>query len=97
MTAQARAAEAVYFKKEDERLLRQLLNKVKTQADALDNPRADEMAQREKSELESILSKYKVGEEDIQGRLFPVNWCPSGKAICISQHVENNCSCPLRV
>lgn len=65
----ARAQESVYFKKEDEKLLRKLLNKVKVEADHHDQQEAEIHAKDERAALQKIVGKYNVSEEDLEAIL----------------------------
>lgn len=56
----------VHFKKEDEKLLRALLNKVKKQADADDAKSAADADAVEVKALNVILGKYKVSDDDLK-------------------------------
>ncbi|KAK9918185.1 hypothetical protein WJX75_002078 [Coccomyxa subellipsoidea] len=58
--------ELVHFRKEDERLLRKLLEKVKAQADKVDTKEAEDHAESELAKLKDILEKYKVAEKDLK-------------------------------
>ncbi|EIE19530.1 NaCl-inducible protein [Coccomyxa subellipsoidea C-169] len=58
--------ELVHFRKEDEKLLRKLLEKVKAQADKVDTKEAEDHAQSELSKLKSILGNYNVAEKDLK-------------------------------
>eukprot|EP00210_Caulerpa_lentillifera_P008729 g8326.t1 len=60
------AEEAVYMSKQDEKLLRNLLKKVKIQADATDKHHAVGESAAELSALKEILGKYNVSAEDLQ-------------------------------
>ncbi|KAL4436834.1 hypothetical protein ABPG75_003973 [Micractinium tetrahymenae] len=59
------AEEMLFFKKEDERLLRRLLSKVRQQAEQHDMHAAVGAIEAEKSALKAIVSKYNVSEEDL--------------------------------
>eukprot|EP00892_Ulva_mutabilis_P007002 jgi/Ulvmu1/4674/UM002_0405.1 len=59
------SAENLYFNKEEERLLRNLLKKMKSQADKHDD-KATAHNTKEGKELEGIVGKYKMSEEDFQ-------------------------------
>jgi len=61
-----RGEEAVRFRKEDERLLRQLLNKVKASADAVDVHEAESSKSVEIASLKEILGKYSVSDADLE-------------------------------
>lgn len=63
------AEERLFFKKEDEKLLRKLLNKVKAQADATDVHEAKGDKEAELSALHSIIAKYKMSEDDLEALL----------------------------
>eukprot|EP00929_Paragymnodinium_shiwhaense_P043932 TRINITY_DN22549_c0_g1_i1.p1 TRINITY_DN22549_c0_g1~~TRINITY_DN22549_c0_g1_i1.p1 ORF type:complete len:122 (-),score=19.90 TRINITY_DN22549_c0_g1_i1:440-769(-) len=60
-----RLLEDQYFKKEDERLMRQLLAKMKKQSDLADSHGAEGSRATERSALNDIVSKYKMSTEDI--------------------------------
>lgn len=60
-----RGEENIRFRKEDERLLRQLLNKVKKQADSVDVHEAESTKSNELVSLKEILGKYNVSDEDL--------------------------------
>ncbi|KAI7836075.1 hypothetical protein COHA_010044 [Chlorella ohadii] len=55
----------LYFKKEDEKLLRQLLSKVRSQAAQSDPHAAAGALEAEKSQLKAIVGKYNVSEADL--------------------------------
>lgn len=57
-----RALEQAYFNREEEKLLRKLLGKVKSQADAKEGAAGGHSAERKA--LDAIVDKYKVSEED---------------------------------
>mmetsp|Transcript_22925 Transcript_22925/g.63629 ORF Transcript_22925/g.63629 Transcript_22925/m.63629 type:complete len:119 (+) Transcript_22925:96-452(+) len=59
-----RAVENAYFSKEDERLLRKLLNKVKTVSDIDDVHAAAGIDAQERSSLNAIVGKYNMSKED---------------------------------
>ncbi|BDA46765.1 hypothetical protein COCOBI_09-2180 [Coccomyxa sp. Obi] len=61
--------ELVHFRKEDEKLLRKLLEKVRAQADKVDTKEAEDHAQKELSDLKGILGKYNVSEDDLKAVL----------------------------
>ncbi|CAL8471384.1 g10926 [Coccomyxa elongata] len=61
--------ELVHFRKEDEKLLRKLLEKVRAQADKVDTKEAEDHAQKELSELKGVLGKYNVSEDDLKAVL----------------------------
>lgn len=63
-----RAEETIHFRKEDEKLLRKLLQKVKTQADQVDKHEADSHEQAERSSLKKILGE-KVTDAQIEALL----------------------------
>jgi hypothetical protein len=65
----ARAQESVFFKKEDEKLLRKLLNKVKVEAAHHDQQEAEIHAKDERAALQKIVGKYNVSEEDLEAIL----------------------------
>jgi len=60
------AEEAVFFSKQDERLLRSLLKKVKQQADVKDKHEAVGESASELSSLKEIVGKYHMSDADIQ-------------------------------
>lgn len=60
-----RGEENVRFRKEDERLLRQLLNKVKAHADTVDVHEAENTKSLELAALKKILGKYNVSDDDL--------------------------------
>jgi hypothetical protein len=62
------AEEKVYFNKEDEKLLRKLLTKIKGHADK-DTSAAAPAASVEKQRLMAIVSKYGVSDADIEALL----------------------------
>lgn len=55
----------MHFMKEDERLLRKLLSKIKAQADAADVHEAAGVDASERSALASIIGKYNVSAADV--------------------------------
>lgn len=55
----------MHFLKEDERLLRKLLSKIKAQADAADVHEAAGVEASERSALSAIVGKYGVSAEDM--------------------------------
>ncbi|GBF90802.1 hypothetical protein Rsub_03103 [Raphidocelis subcapitata] len=59
------AVENMYFNKEDERLMRRLLGKVKVQAEQ-DASSAAHHAAAEEAALRQIVGKYKLAEVDIK-------------------------------
>lgn len=59
------AEERLFFKKEDEKLLRKLLGKVKAQADQADVHAAVGDKAAELSSLQAIVAKYNVSQDDI--------------------------------
>lgn len=59
------AIENLYFTKEDERLLRGLLSKVKKQSDVKDKPAAAGVLAAELSALKTITSKYNISDADV--------------------------------
>mmetsp|Transcript_32743 Transcript_32743/g.82131 ORF Transcript_32743/g.82131 Transcript_32743/m.82131 type:complete len:121 (-) Transcript_32743:243-605(-) len=59
------AVENAYFNKEDERLLRKILKKVKTVSDVTDEHAAVGIAAQEMSSLKAIVDKYNVSQEDL--------------------------------
>lgn len=61
-----KAAEAVYFNKEEEKLLRGVLKKIKMQADKIDKHAAAGQVAEEKSALKEILEKYNVSDRDME-------------------------------
>lgn len=60
-----RAMEKQFFNKEDEKLLRHLLSKMKTQADKVDTVEAKNVVSEEKTKLEAIVGKYHLTPADI--------------------------------
>ncbi|KAK9828605.1 hypothetical protein WJX72_001004 [[Myrmecia] bisecta] len=64
-----RGEEAIAFRKEDERLLRALLAKVKKAADSTDVHEAEGSRAAELSSLKAILGKYNVSDKDLQAVL----------------------------
>ncbi|GMH40919.1 hypothetical protein BSKO_08823 [Bryopsis sp. KO-2023] len=60
-----RGEERLYFNKEDEKLLKKLLSKVKGQADKNDKHGAEGTKAAELSALKDILGKYKVSDDDM--------------------------------
>lgn len=58
-----------YFSKEDERLMRKLLGKLKKHADTNEPHVAEGTTTTEASMLQSIVGKYKMSEADFQGAL----------------------------
>lgn len=56
----------MHFMKEDERLLRKLLSKIKAQADAADVHEAAGVDASERSALNSIVGKYNVSPADVE-------------------------------
>lgn len=62
------AIENMYFNKEDERLLRKLLGKVKVQAEQ-DKASAAEYVASEEASVREIVKKYKVSDVDIKALL----------------------------
>lgn len=58
--------ERVYFRREEERMLRNLLNKVKKSADTEDKHAAQQAQQDEFNKLKGILGKYNVSEQDME-------------------------------
>eukprot|EP00884_Botryococcus_braunii_P020844 jgi/Botrbrau1/7443/Bobra.0083s0016.1 len=63
-----RAEETIHFRKEDEKLLRKLLQKVKTQADQADKHEAESHEQEERSFLKKVLGE-KVTDAQIEALL----------------------------
>ncbi|KAL4432577.1 hypothetical protein ABPG77_000514 [Micractinium sp. CCAP 211/92] len=63
------AEEMLFFKKEDEKLLRRLLSKVRQQAEQHDVHAAVGAIEAEKSALKAIVGKYNVSEEDLKALL----------------------------
>jgi hypothetical protein len=63
------AEEMMYFKKEDEKILRKLLQKVRASAEQHDVHAAAGAVEAEKSALKAIVGKYNVSEEDVQALL----------------------------
>jgi hypothetical protein len=63
------AVENMYFSKEDERLLRKLLTKVKKQTEVTDTSAATHSAVAEEAALRNITSKYQISKEDFQALL----------------------------
>jgi hypothetical protein len=63
------AVENLYFNKEEERLLRGLLSKVKRQSDVKDLHGAAGAAAAEATALKNIVSKYNVSQADISALL----------------------------
>lgn len=63
----AHVAQNMYFNKEDERLMRALLSKMKAHADVADEHGAVGTVATERSKLDSIVSKYDMSEADISG------------------------------
>ena len=63
------AVENLYFNKEEERLLRGLLSKVKKQSDVKDLHGAAGAAAAEVTALKSIVSKYNMSQADISALL----------------------------
>lgn len=63
------AEEKVYFNKEEEKLLRRLLTKVKGQADKSDTTSSAASTSVEKQRLLAIVSKYGVSNDDIEALL----------------------------
>jgi hypothetical protein len=59
------AMENLYFTKEDERLLRGLLTKVKKQSDVKDKPAAAGVLAAELAALKNITSKYNISDADV--------------------------------
>jgi len=57
----------MYFNKEDEKLLRGLLSKMKAQAEVKDTSRSH--ADKERSALVNIVGKYNVSNADIENLL----------------------------
>ena len=64
LSSKERAEEAVYFNKEDEKLLRQMLKKMKAQADTTCVDRAH--MDRERTSLIDIVGRYSMTNEDIE-------------------------------
>mmetsp|Transcript_4945 Transcript_4945/g.8983 ORF Transcript_4945/g.8983 Transcript_4945/m.8983 type:complete len:121 (-) Transcript_4945:816-1178(-) len=60
------AVENAYFSKEDERLLRKLLKKVKTVSDATDEHAAAGVMAQELSSLKAIVGKYNMSEDELK-------------------------------
>jgi hypothetical protein len=69
------AVENLYFNKEEERLLRKLLTKVKKQSDAKDQPGAAGAAAAEVMALKNIVSKYNIAPADMEAL---VDWKHKG-------------------
>jgi len=63
------AVENQYFSKEDERVLRNLLNKVKKQSDQTDVAAAAGVQASEEAALRGIVGKYKITSEDVKALL----------------------------
>mmetsp|Transcript_104404 Transcript_104404/g.185656 ORF Transcript_104404/g.185656 Transcript_104404/m.185656 type:complete len:115 (+) Transcript_104404:41-385(+) len=63
------ALEDSYFNKEDERLMRNLLTKLKKQADVADEHRAAGQVASEKSHLMQIVEKYNMSAKDVEALL----------------------------
>ncbi|DBA96131.1 hypothetical protein WJX77_005569 [Trebouxia sp. C0004] len=61
-----RGEERVHFKREEERLLRDLLAKVKKQTDETDKAGADKSKSEELSKLKSMVGKYNMKEADLE-------------------------------
>lgn len=59
------AVENFYFNKEEERLLRKLLTKVKAQSDAKDEPAAAGVLAAELAALKKIVGNYNMSATDI--------------------------------
>ncbi|KIZ00632.1 hypothetical protein MNEG_7329 [Monoraphidium neglectum] len=62
------AVENLYFNKEDERILRKILGKVKNQAEQDETAKAQHAAADEAA-LRQILAKYSVADHDIKALL----------------------------
>ncbi|KAI3425872.1 hypothetical protein D9Q98_007845 [Chlorella vulgaris] len=63
------AEEMLFFKKEDERVLRRLLSKVRKSAEQHDVHAAAGSVEAEKSALKSIVSKYNISDDDVAALL----------------------------
>ncbi|KAK9826433.1 hypothetical protein WJX81_005207 [Elliptochloris bilobata] len=61
-----RGDERVHFAREDEKLLRKLLSKVKAQADQVDKQGADGHKDAEAAKLKKILPKHKLTDQEIE-------------------------------
>lgn len=61
-----RGEERVHFRREEEKLLRNLLAKVKKQTDATDKEGADKTKSEDLSKLKAIVSKYHINETDLE-------------------------------
>jgi len=57
--------ESVYFKKEDEHLLRKLVKKMKVLTDYHDQDEAEGDAKSEREELLKIVGKYNLSKKDL--------------------------------
>ncbi|PRW57560.1 l-inducible nipa [Chlorella sorokiniana] len=60
------AEEMLFFKKEDEKLLRKLLSKVRSQAAQSDPHAAAGAYEAEKSQLKAIVGKYNISDADLK-------------------------------
>lgn len=63
------AVENLHFSKEDERLLRNLLTKVKKQAEVVDKPATVSAQAAEEAALHQIVGKYKISDADFKALL----------------------------
>lgn len=64
-----KVVEDLYFNKEDERILRKLLGKLKSQADTADALTAVGVRAAEESALRAIVDKYKISKGDFEALL----------------------------
>ncbi|CAD7701575.1 unnamed protein product [Ostreobium quekettii] len=69
MPEREKAQEAVYFNKEEEKLLRGVLKKIKSQADKVDKHAAAGQDAADLSALKEIVHKYNMSQEDLAALL----------------------------